>query len=224
MQTKTRPRIFALALFPVMFVSTHSTAHAGDAQSTLYDATADTVFDIIREDDPTSFICIEDKGRASRQMWDKRTDTERRYKVFLFKARFSDGLTVDVWVNPEFKTSEAAKQEAMRYMKPLGQLPTRLRRGLKYLGIHDGTRGFSAGGGKIFAYAKNAIYRQSYNHLEETLFHEAVHVTFDKRHRKSRKWRKAQKQDGMFLTDYAARHPKREDLAETALFAYGVTN
>ena len=43
-----------------------------------------------------------------------------------------------------------------------------------------------------------------------------------KAHRLSPGWRAAQAADGGFLTDYAAESPEREDLAETALFAFAI--
>ena len=49
------------------------------------------------------------------------------HNVFLFDAYFSDGVRFEVHVNPEFETVAAARTEAFRYMKGLGQLPTVLR-------------------------------------------------------------------------------------------------
>ena len=44
----------------------------------------------------------------------------------LFDATFSDGLSAEVQVNPEFGTVEAAKEQANKYATVIGRLPTSL--------------------------------------------------------------------------------------------------
>lgn len=185
-----------------------------------FDSTADTVFDIIRADDPSSFVCLSYEGREIRQMWDKRKDNEFDLNVFLFRAYFGDGPAIDIIVNPEFETREAAEAEARRYTTGLGQLPMVLRQGIRQFGIHDGDPTYSAGPGKIFVYAGRTTQRIAENHLEESLLHEAVHASLDARYGKSPEWKAAQQQDGAFATQYGEQFPDREDLAETTLFAY----
>ena len=63
-----------------------------------YDFTAGTVFDIIRTDDPSSFVCLHFRGRATRQMWDKRVSREFNHKVYLYNAYFTDGTRFEVHV------------------------------------------------------------------------------------------------------------------------------
>jgi len=187
-----------------------------------YDFTAGTTFDIVRVGDPTSFVCLHDRGRGRREMWDKRVDREFLHNVFLFDAYFSDGVRFEVHVNPEFETVAAARTEAFRYMKGLGQLPTVLRAGIRSLGVHRGDKTASAGSGKMFVYQGNAIRRQSRNKLEETLFHESVHASLDNRYMNSREWRTAQAADPGFMTEYARDRYPREDMAETALLAWAI--
>lgn len=195
---------------------------AANAGAPPFDSTADTVFDIIRTDDPSSFVCLETAGREMRQMWDKRVDAEFDLEVFLFRAYFSDGPSIDIIVNPEFGTVEAARAEASRYTRPLGQLPPVFRQGIRQFGIHKGEPTYSAGPGKIFVYAGRTDIRIGENRLEESLLHEAVHASLDRRHARSDRWRAAQASDGGFVTRYAERRPEGEDLAETAIFAYAL--
>ncbi|MEY8827597.1 hypothetical protein AB9K34_04135 [Sedimentitalea sp. XS_ASV28] len=187
-----------------------------------YDATADTVFDIIRDSDPSTFLCLAYEGRTIRQMWDKRLDDESDLEVFHFTAHFSDMPAIDIILNPEFETPEAARREAQKYTRRLGQVPLVFRHGIRQLGIHAGDRGFHAGTGKVFVYAQMAERRIAENHLQESLLHEGVHATLDAEYRLSPEWIAAQQSDGRFLTRYAAHRPDREDLAETALFAYSL--
>ena len=187
-----------------------------------FGSTASTVFDIVRASDPSAFTCLEYIGREDRQLWDKRVDGEPTVNVFLFLARFSDGTTMQIAANPEFGSADAARAEALRYTTSLGQLPTELRRGIERFSIHAGTEGFHAGDRQIIVYSGMAERRASYDHLEESIFHEAVHAAWDQAHRLAPAWQQAQSEDGRFLTTYAEESPDREDLAESALFAFGL--
>lgn len=88
--------------------------------------------------------------------------------------------------------------------------------------VHRGEKAPHAGDGQVIFYAGTADQRLSYQHLEESLFHESVHASWDSQWRMSSQWRAAAAADGGFLTRYGARHPDREDLAETALFAFAI--
>nr|WP_298103273.1 hypothetical protein [uncultured Shinella sp.] len=195
---------------------------AADGRPPPYDSTADTVFDIITADDPSSFRCLTPLGHGARQIWDKRVDGEPVVEALLFVADYSDGASIEIAVNPEFLTVDKAREEAMRYAVPLGRLPSVLRMGVKRFSIHQGDEGFHAGTGQIVVYAGRAARRIEKAHLEESLFHEAVHAALDDDHRMSVGWRDAQRRDGGFLTSYGQATPDREDLAETALFAFAL--
>ncbi|MDK3072594.1 hypothetical protein QO034_05685 [Sedimentitalea sp. JM2-8] len=183
---------------------------------------ADTVFDVIRETDPSTFVCLHYEGRVLRQMWDKRLDDEFDLDAFLFSAHFTDMPPIEILLNPEFETPELARAEAERYGYRLGQLPLVFRHGIRQLGVHKGDEGFHAGSGKIFVYSEMSERRIEQNRLEESLLHESVHATLDNEYRLSPEWIAAQESDGRFLTRYAASRPEREDLADTALFAYAL--
>jgi hypothetical protein len=189
----------------------------------LYESTADTVFDIITTRDEGHFMCLEYKGRQVEQIWDKRISDEPLVDIYSFVANFDDGTTIELAINPEFGSPEIARAEAMRYVTPLGQLPTMLRAGIARFSVHKGDEAFHAGTGQIIAYADKASLRIEENHLEETIFHESIHASFDAKYRLAPKWAEAQRQDGRFLTQYGRKVPDREDLAETALFAYAIS-
>ena len=209
-------------------------AGAASAQDgPLYGSMTDTVFDLIRSDDPTAFVCLEYDGRAARQIWDKRIDDEPTVEAHTYTARFADGLTTQVNVNPEFGSEEAARAEAEILMKALGRIPTRMREGVGRFGIHDGTPTFSAGPrgggmgpegerGRIIGYAERGRQRIAEGKLEETMFHEAVHATLDAEWAETPEWRAAQEADGRFLTAYGEANPQGEDLADTAPFAHAL--
>ncbi len=187
-----------------------------------YGSTADTEFDIVRADDPTTFKCLGSVYRGARQIWDKRVNGEPVVNAFLFEALYSDGARIEIAINPEFENPEVARQQALRFAVPLGRLPSVLRVGIRRFSVHGGNRGFHAGTGQVVAYVDRATQRESYAHLEETLFHEAVHASLDDAHRLAPAWVAAQEADESFLTRYAQDSPQREDLAETALFAFAI--
>lgn len=197
-----------------------STALAGSQPP--FSSTSDTVFDIIRTDDPSTFRCLSYEGRATRQMWDKRVDAEDYYETYLFHAHFTDGPPIDFIVNPEFGSVDAARAEVARHTRALGQLAPLFREGIRQIGIHKGKPTYSAGPGKIFLYSDRSSIRISENRLEESLLHEAVHASLDASYRLAPDWVAAQRADDAFVTRYAASRPDREDLAETALFAWGL--
>ncbi|MGL4237688.1 hypothetical protein [Tabrizicola sp.] len=191
------------------------------AAEPLYDATVDTVFDIITVDDPSAFDCYRYRGLAERQMWDKRIDAEICPIAHVFDVQFADAPVIEFTVNPEF-TAEAAAVEVQRHALALGRLPIEMRRPWARLGIHMGEESYSAGPGLSFVYTGRTDWLLTFNHLEESLFHEGVHVALDALHAGAADWHAAQDKDGTFLTGYAQSDPEGEDLAETLLFAYGL--
>jgi len=56
--------------------------------------------------------------------------------------------------------------------------------------------------------------------LDETVFHESAHVALDRLLLRDPDWRSNQIADGEFITQYAAENPIKEDIAESALFAW----
>jgi hypothetical protein len=187
----------------------------------LYDATVDTVFDIITEGDPSTFDCYSYQGMAERQMWDKRIDAEIYPVAHVFDVRFADGPVIEFTVNPEL-TRAAAEAEVMRHAIALGRLPIELRQPWQRLGIHAGEESYSAGPGLSFVYSARTDWLLGFSHVEESLFHEGVHVALDAKLADADGWKAAQAHDGAFLTGYAMSDPEGEDLAETMLFAYGL--
>ena len=183
-----------------------------------------TDYDFIRDEDPSAFLCLEFKGERTREMPDKRGETELFQSAFTFVAYFDDGTRVDIAIDDAFKTETAAHAEATRYVDRLGKLPTSLRQGVRRLVVHHGGRDTTAFSdvGLIVVYSENAAKRISTHDLEETIFHESVHASWDKRHADSLEWREAQQSDGGFVTRYAQKNPRGEDLAESALFAFAL--
>ena len=181
-----------------------------------------TDFDFIREGDPSAFEALRFVGRGWAEMPDKRGGAGLFQEAFSFEASFADGARVRIDVDADFDTRDAARAEAGRLCGPLGRLPGVLRRGVRRVVVHRGGADATAFSdeGLIVVYAGNVAKWLATHDLEETVFHESVHATWDAAHASSEGWTRAQLADGAFVTAYAGKHPKREDLAESALFAF----
>lgn len=180
--------------------------------------------DFITDADPSTFVKLEFVTREPRDMVDKRPGaSEEPRPAFVFDAHFSDHTIVVIAIDAAFESQEAAHAEALRYVHPLGKLPTVLRDGIiNGMIVHRGgedTTAFSDGG-RIILYSDNATKRIGNHDLEETIFHESIHVALDRKHARSAEWLAAQAADGAFITEYAQKRPRNEDLAESALFVY----
>ena len=152
--------------------------------------------------------------------------------AWIFEASCDGGTnTFEIRVHPDFTTQQAARTEAEKYGKAVGQLPKVLRSGfgaeagIHILEIHKGTHQWHAS----LAFGEIRIYTEFGGHpdfrdltLEEGLVHEAAHVSLDRNVGSDPKWLAAQKADGAFISRYAERHPDREDVAESFLAWFSV--
>ncbi len=200
------------AASPVSFAQDYSTSIVG------------TDFDLITDADPSCFESLTfDRLEKRAEMPDK-TRAGLFRPAYVFLSKYSDATQLRVFVDARFGDEDTAFGEAMRYVERLGKIPTALRGGVKRLVVHQldqETTAFSDRG-LIVVYSANATKRIADNDLEETLFHESVHASWDGKHAKSKGWKRAQAADGSFVTMYAKRKPELEDLAESALFAFAV--
>ncbi len=171
---------------------------------------------IITDQDPTSFVRIENSGKGRRQMFDRRGPGRVDVEAHLFIAHFDDGRKIEVQVNPEFSADEALA-EAKKYLPVIGQIPGTLRQDVETVWIHKGNHGFGGGNRNLLihtdmgeSYIKSGI-------LAETFVHEAAHTSLDARHARDKDWLAAQEKDPGFISGYAKSNPKREDVAESFL-------
>ena len=180
--------------------------------------------DFIKSSDPGVFACIEYEGRIRAEMPDRRRDELHADGVFSWSAKYTDGTSVGIWVHPDVGSQNAAHNLALQVAEPIGQLPTIMRSKLDHVVIHKGSLGgFSEDKGRFFVlYSENMAARLRNQYLEEIVFHRSVHATLDHPMAASAEWMRAQRADGDFVTDYASKKPDKEDLAESALFAWAL--
>jgi hypothetical protein len=218
-------RLILLALFLLILTSLRAglPAKAGAGPITRDDAIPPfdgTIFldpDIIVAGDPTTFQSAPYAGQGTRTMFDRRVNDWVTVNAFLFNASFTDGLTAEIQVNPEFGNADAAAVEATKYGRVIGQLPYVLRTDVQTVWIHQGVQPFGGGNNNILIHiGQSALYERD-GILEETLVHEAAHTSLDATHATAPGWLTAQVADGNFISTYARDFPVREDIAESFL-------
>ncbi len=193
-----------------------------DIKPPFKNSVASTDFDYIKADDPDAFESIRFVGRERTEMPDKRNDELMSDNTFVFEAKFRDGKLIPIWAHNSFGDVQTAQRYATMVTGPLGKLPEPMRKILTRVVIHKGNEtAFAEDGGHFFVlYSENMETRVKNHDLEETVFHESVHATLDQKHAKTEAWLSAQKADGAFITEYGANNAGKEDMAESALFAY----
>ena len=221
--TITRLVLLPLILLMLTPISPNLPAKAGAGPITRDDAIPPfdgTIFldpDIIVASDPTTFQDAPYAGQGTRTMFDRRVNDWVTVNAFLFNASFTDGLTTEIQVNPEFGTADAAAVETAKYGRVIGQLPYALRTEVQTVWIHQGVQPFGGGNHNILIHTgQSALYEQD-GILEETLVHEASHTSLDANHAVAPQWLTAQVADGNFISTYARDFPFREDIAESFL-------
>lgn len=153
-------------------------------------------------------------------MYDRRINGWENYDVHLFTAIFDD-QRAEVQVNSEFEENTAFVL-AKKYSTAIGQLPFALRKDMKTVWIHDGNQGFGGGNNNIMIHTKRGDEYIAQGILEEALIHEAAHTSLDEYYGSANDWRRAQKKDGDFISDYARDNPDREDIAESFLLYFAL--
>ncbi len=173
--------------------------------------------DIILDTDPTTFTNLVEAGQDMRRMFDRRVNDWVSLNAFLFNARYSDGLAIEIQVNPEFGERADALAQASRFAPVIGQLPTCLRVDVQTVWIHKGIQPFGGGNHNLLIHTGQADEYAASGILEETFVHEATHTSLDAAHAGAKGWAAAQSADDTFISTYARDYPGREDLAESFL-------
>ena len=181
-----------------------------------------TDIDFIQSTDQDAFLSLVYKGQDAKEMPGAESDELFDTHTYIFEATFKNNKKVEIWAHSDFGSKEAAKLYADKLTDKLGKLPNFMRETLNHVVIHKGdSTAFAEDVGRFFVlYSDNMDTRISNNDLEETVFHESIHVALDLLYAKSKDWKQAQTQDGVFITRYAESKPRKEDLAETAIFVY----
>ncbi len=179
--------------------------------------------DFILDNDPDTYTELNFKGRENKEMpGDPNGGGLFDTGTYVFEAIFSEGERLEIWCHSSFGDEAAAKEYAAKLGPRLGKLPLFQRNMIDHVVIHKGDRtAFAEIEGQFFIlYSENMDKRISTNDLEETVFHESVHASYQFMYQNHPDWTSAQAADPTFVTEYAQDNPFVEDIAESALFAY----
>ena len=164
-----------------------------------------------------------------REMPDKRTD-DLFANAYVFEVGFStdDGgtQTVEIWANADFGSRGEAAGYAWKLARAIGLQPELFRNALRRVVLHNGdeTAFAEERGGFFVIYSENMDDRIGTNDLQHTVVHECAHVALGAEHAASAGWVAVQDADGGFVTEYARDNPVKEDVPESAIFAYALLN
>jgi hypothetical protein len=186
----------------------------------LFPITRGTVFSmpyLITPQSPSDFLAVTERGTASRFVYDRRRGWVTS-EFFLFAADFTATKQIEVIVNKEFETTEAARKVASDYAFVIGQLPRACRTNVDAIWIHAGNEDAGGGNRSILVHTDRLKFQDQ--HMEEIMVHECAHTSLDWQWQgvvDQDKWIQASTLDGAYISEYAARFPLREDVAETFL-------
>lgn len=192
------------------------------AQPLYPNSIASNNLDFIKPDDPGACWDIAETGSGRTEMYDRNRDTLFVDDALHFDVNF-DSQTIRINVHPGVK---APPKRATEAAESLSRLPNQMRQALNYVNILDGDGGAWAEDKGRFITLHDGLMalRLSEHDLDETVFHEAAHVALDPVLSNDADWKSNQAADNGFITQYAAKKPNKEDIAESALFAWTLLN
>jgi len=173
--------------------------------------------DIMTSDDPSTLLTVVYRGQEMRTMYDRRANNWVQRNAYIVDTAYSDGLVIEVQVNPEFGSPDEARTQAVRWAEEVGRLPRSLRTNVQTMWIHKGVNPFGGGNQNILIHTGQADAYIADGILLETLVHEASHTSLDPLYANDPGWLAAQQADPEFISTYARDYPDREDIAESFL-------
>lgn len=188
------------------------------AEALFPNSVASNDLEFIRADDPGACWSLAERGGGRTEMYDPRRDI-----LFVDGALHVDvtypGQVLRLNIYPEVGDPMGRAAEVA---DAVARLPVPMRSALRHVNILDGDgAAWEESLGGFFTLYDGLIARRLAGHdLNETVFHEAAHVALDPVIGGDPDWAASQRADGGFVTDYAAAHPEKEDIAESALFAW----
>ncbi|MEO1534042.1 MAG: GC-type dockerin domain-anchored protein [Planctomycetota bacterium] len=166
---------------------------------------------------------------ARKEMPDKRTN-ELFADAYVFEVGYATadgaGHTIEIWANRDFELLANASPYAWRLARAIGLQPELFRNALSHVVLHNGdeTAFAEERGGFFVIYSENMDDRIATSDLQHTVFHESAHVALEAAHAEAAGWVAAQQADPGFITEYARDNAVKEDVPESAIFAFAVLN
>ena len=192
--------------------------------------------EIITSKDPTTFQKLIYEGEQKIKMWVNiskkvggKNAREKKLKVYVFTVYYEDNSSIIIQATPKFESKEKAEEQALKYGKMIGRLPTFLKKEIKTIHLNKSDAGWFTGSAKgmivihagFFATRGAAI-----EFHEELLVHEAGHASIGNAYTNLKtgkylkklepeEWKLAVKADNKFVSEYSKY--KGEDFPESIL-------
>jgi hypothetical protein len=206
-------------LKPLVFSLILASLPGGLFAEPLYpNSVASNDLDFILVDDPGACWSITEGGGGRTEMYDPRRDTLFVEYALHFNVTFPD-QQIRINLHPDVGDPQ---KRAMETAASISRLPAQMRNTLRHVNILDGDgAAWEEGLGGFFTLYDGLMERRLAEHdLDETVFHESAHVALDSLLSSDPDWRSNQIADNDFITEYAGEKPDKEDIAESALFAW----
>ena len=180
-----------------------------------FDGTVWLGTNLITPASPSDLISVTPAGQGVRKTYDRRIGWVTQ-NAYLFKATFTGSTPVEVIVNTEFGSADAALAQAQYFARITGQLPRSCRTQIDALWIHAGNENVGGGNRSLMLYSGYAAAHAGY--MEEAMMHECAHTSLDYGWNGSldrTMWNAAAAQDPGFISKYARDNPTSEDVSES---------
>ena len=185
--------------------------------------------DLIKPTDPSTFQELIYTGQDHREIYDRRHAPNGWIikKMFLFNAIYEERI-IEIQVNPEYKNESNAYNVAVVYSNIIGQLPNFLLVDLETVWINKGKHSFGGGNRNFLIHTRMGKKAISKGAIEEIFIHEGGHTSLSFTsteasmsssidHSKTQGWEEAVKKDKEYISSYAKKNPRSEDVAESIL-------
>lgn len=212
---------FLFACLAVSWVST-AQGETNDSSAPLFDGTAYILPDLLTADDPSVFIELTAHGIVQRDVFDDDVQDDVLQDFYHYTASFSDAETAAFLSSIRFDGEDGARQAAERIAFLLGQMPRFCREGPLEIQLYAEFARWGANKDEMFLELEDIDEEAAAGTLEETMLHECGHSAVDPMFSDDPEWLQAQRDDGTFISTYAAANDDTEDLAETLLVYYAL--
>ena len=193
--------------------------------------------EIITSKDPTTFQKLIYEGEQKVKMlvnvtkkYGGQDAREKKLKAYVFTVYYEDNNPIIIQATPKFESKEKAEEQALKYGKMIGRLPTFLKKGIKTIDLNKSDARWFTTEDSIVIHAEYFATRGAgLEFHEEVMLHEAGHASISNAYYDWKtgkilkklvpeKWKSAVKADNKFVSKYA-KEIEAEDFTES-IFAW----
>ena len=140
--------------------------------------------EIITSKDPTTFQKLIYEGEQKIKMWVNiskkvggKNAREKKLKAYVFTVYYEDNNPIIIQVSPKFESKEKAEEQALKYGKMIGRLPTFLKKGMKTIDLNKSDAKWFTRDSMVIHAGYFTTRGAGLEFHEEVMLHEAGHVS-----------------------------------------------